>query len=127
MGATPLVRWQFSHDRWRMGAISLVKVTARGGVCPPNARLGTRAAAMNPTQVIKATRFPLGFDELFIVIDASLTTTKASPGSPTSTGDVRRDAIRPTGRPGHDRVFVTASGDLRKSQNAGRVVGKMLT
>jgi hypothetical protein len=82
MGATPLVRWQFSHDRWRMGAISLVKVTARGGVCPPNARLGTRAAATNPTQMIKATRFSLGFDELFIVIDASLTTTKSQSGLP---------------------------------------------
>ena len=43
IGATPFVRWQFSHDRWRMGAISLVNVTPRDGVCPPDAGLGARA------------------------------------------------------------------------------------
>jgi hypothetical protein len=56
MGATPLVRWQFSHDRWRMGAMSLVNVTARDAACPPNVGLGVRAAAMNPTKTINATR-----------------------------------------------------------------------
>ena len=52
--------------------MSLVNVTARGeGVCPPNARLGASAAAMNPVTMIKATPFAFGFDEMFIVINAS--------------------------------------------------------
>src|SRR2546428_7634241 len=68
MGATPFARWQFSHDRCRMGAISLVNVTCRGGACPPNARLGARAAAMNPTNAIEATPSAFGLDEILIVI-----------------------------------------------------------
>src|SRR2546425_6587559 len=68
IGATPLVRWQFSHDRCRMGAISLVNVTARSGACPPNARVGARAAAMNPTNTIEVAPPAFGLDEILIVI-----------------------------------------------------------
>jgi len=53
--------------------MSLVNVTARGGVCPPNARPGASAAAMNPVTMIKATPFAVGYDELFIVMNASRT------------------------------------------------------
>jgi hypothetical protein len=65
------VRWQFSHDRWRRGAISLVNVTAPDGACPANAWAGARAAAMHPPNTIEATPAALGFDEIFVVIDAS--------------------------------------------------------
>jgi|SRR5215510_6278444 len=71
IGATPLGRWQFSHDRCRMGAMSLVNVIARVGACPPNVGLGARPAAINPTHTIEATPFALGLDEMFIAMRAS--------------------------------------------------------
>src|SRR2546426_7987457 len=98
-----------------MGAISFVNVTALGGVCPPNARPGASAAAMNPVTMINATPFAFGFDELFIVIDASSQ-------RPTS-------GRTPTCLAGQvdNGVLVATSGALRKSQNGGGGVGERVT
>src|SRR5262245_53289691 len=71
IGATPLGRWQFSHDRCRMGAMSLVNVIARVGACPQNDGQDQRPAAINATKTIEPTPIALRLDDRFIPMRAT--------------------------------------------------------
>src|SRR5438552_4690819 len=66
IGATPFLRWQFSQDRCRIGAMSFVKVTgAPGFPCPAASSLvATAPTTATPT----ITRHATARRELFALI-----------------------------------------------------------